>query len=147
MVMEQERIDYLQKIIDQIDIIENQKSDKLTQWIKLIITILVALLSILVAFKTNKPESYANNLLFASILSLLGIAVISGLVFLFQQIDEFKQALKFQRESLKKRFEGDITSSFGMEINKRIVFRIAEYVFYISSVFMIILLVIYGILK
>jgi hypothetical protein len=145
--MSETRIEYLQKNIERIDSIEKDKSEKFTQWIKHIITILVGLLTILVALKNDKTGNGLNDILFSTILSLLGTAIISGIIFLFHQIDEFEQTLKFQRESLDKRFKGDTSSVLIQSIVKKRVFKVAEFIFYISSVLTIILLVVYGIIK
>ena len=58
------------------------------------------------------------------ILSLIGIGIVSGTIFLFHEIDEFKQELKFQKECLSKRLKGDFTTIFHNEIKRKKIYKV-----------------------
>ena len=93
--MAKETIDYIQKNIDILDSLEKGKSESFIKWIRHIITILIGMLTILIAFKSAKFVNCFHHILFSTILSLIGTGIISGTIFLFHEIDEFKQELKF----------------------------------------------------
>ena len=145
--MTEERVrEILNANIPIIKNIENRKTELQTNWIKNIITLLVGLLSILVAFKSDKPETEFIHLLFSLTLILLGLSVLSGVVFLYSSIDILARNEKFQWESLGKRLRGNqeiLTSS----IKDRKIFVFFSWLFYISSVTSVISLICYGIMR
>jgi 1,4-dihydroxy-2-naphthoate octaprenyltransferase len=143
--MDKETINYIQRNFDILNSIEKEKSESFTKWIRHIITILIGMLTILIAFKTEKSTTTLQHILFSTILSSIGVGVISGTIFLFHEIDEFKQELKFQKDSLVKRLRGDSTTIFHKEIKRKMIYKICEYIFYISSILSVMLLIVYGI--
>jgi dolichyl-phosphate-mannose--protein O-mannosyl transferase len=144
--MDKETVDYIQKNIDILNSLEKGKSESFMKWIRHIITILIGLLTVLIAFKSTKSINYFHHILFSTILSLIGTAIISGTIFLFHEIDEFKQELKFQKESLSKRLKGDFTSIFHREIKRKQIYKVCEFIFYGSSILSVLTLIVYGII-
>jgi len=144
--MDKETVDYIQKNIDILNSLEKGKSESFMKWIRHIITILIGLLTVLIAFKSAKSVNCFHHILFSTILSSIGTGIISGTIFLFHEINVFKQELKFQNESLSKRLKGDFTSIFYREIKKNRIYLICEYLFYSSSILSILTLIIYGII-
>lgn len=144
---ENERVtEILRENIPIIEDIQNRKDESLSNWIKNIITLLVGLLSILVAFKSDKPETEFIHLLFSLTLILLGISVLSGVVFLYSAIDRLNRKELFHVESLSKRLRGSL-EIFDISINDRKIFVFFSWLFYIFSVTSVISLVCYGIMK
>ena len=145
--MTEDRIkEIIQENLKIIQPLENRKSEQQSNWIKNIITLLVGLISVLVAFKSDKPETEFIHLLFSQTLILLGLSVLSGIVFLYSSIDVLARNEKFQWESLSKRLRGNqeiLTAS----IKDRKIFVIFSWLFYISSVTSLISLIFYGIMK
>jgi len=137
---------YLQEKLDKLESWERYRSDSFTTWIRHIITILVGLLTILVAFSRNSVDDCITLYLFSSILISIAISIVSGIIFLFHHISDLNQIIKFERETLDKRLRGDHNSTFSQSIITKKIYKICEYIFYIFSVLTIILLVIYGIL-
>ena len=136
----------IQENLKLIQPIETKKSELQSNWIKNIITLLVGLISILVAFKSDKTETEFIHLLFSQTLILLGLSVLSGVVFLYSSIDVLTRNEKFHWESLSKRLRGNqeiLTAS----IKDRKIFVIFSWLFYISSVTSLISLICYGIMK
>jgi hypothetical protein len=145
--MTEERIiEILNKNIPIIENIENRKTELQTNWIKNIITLLVGLLSILVAFKSEKPETEFIHLLFSLTLILLGLSVLSGIVFLYHPIDVLIQKEKFHLESLSKRLRGNM-EILDFSVKERKTLKFFSWLFYISSVTSVISLICYGILR
>jgi Na+/proline symporter len=144
--MDKETVDYIQKNIDILNSLERGKSESFTKWIRHIITILIGMLTVLIAFKSEKSITCFQHILFSTILSLIGIGIVSGTIFLFHEIDEFKQELKFQKECLSKRLKGDFTTIFHNEIKRKKIYKVCEYTFYTSSILSVLTLVIYGIM-
>jgi len=143
--MDKELVEYFQKNTDKIDKLEKDESDSFVSWIKHIITIQVGLLTLLVAFKGSKSNDCINHLLYSCILTVIAIGVFTGIVLLYHQVDEYKNEIKFQRKSLSQRLNGDINSILSKDIQTKKIFAICKYIFYISGLLTIILLVIYGI--
>ena len=132
--------------LPEIKSISSKKLEIQSNWIKNIITLLVGLISILVAFKSDKPETEFIHLLFSQTLILLGLSVLSGIVYLYSSIDVLARNEKFQLESLGKRLRGNqeiLISS----IKDRKIFVFFSWLFYISSVSSLISLIWYGIMK
>ena len=147
MTEEQERVnDILRKNIPIIEDIQNRKDESLSNWIKNIITLLVGLLSILITFKSDKPETDFIHLLFSQTLILLGISVLSGIVFLYSAIDRLSRKEIFHTESLIKRLRG-IEENLHLPIKDKRIFVFFSWLFYISSVTSVISLIWYGIMK
>jgi hypothetical protein len=146
MTEEQRVTEILRQNIPIIEDIQNKKDESLSNWIKNIITLLVGLLSILVAFKSEKPETEFIHLLFSLTLILLGLSVLSGVVFLYSVIDRLKRKEIFHSESLSKRLLGN-QEILNVSINDRKIFVFFSWLFYISSVTSVISLVCYGIIK
>lgn len=146
MTEEQRVNEILRENIPIIEDIQNRKDESLSNWIKNIITLLVGLLSILVAFKSDKEETELIHLLFSQTLILLGISVLSGVVFLYSVIDRLKRKELFHMESLSKRLRGN-REIFDTSINDRKIFVFFSWLFYISSVTSVISLIWYGIIK
>lgn len=145
--MTEERIiEILNENIPIIENIENRKTELQTNWIKNIITLLVGLLSILVAFKSDKPETEFIHLLFSLTLILLGLSVLSGIVFLYHPIDVLIQKEKFQWESLSKRLHGNM-KILDFSVKERKTLKFFSWLFYISSVTSVISLISYGIMR
>ena len=105
--MNNEIKEILKENLSIIEVIESKKSELHSNWIKNIITLLVGLLSILVAFKSDKPETELIHLLFSLTLILLGLSVLSGVVYLYNAIDVLNRKEKFHWESLSKRLRGN----------------------------------------
>ena len=145
-MLSKEIVDYLQKNIDKVESLEKEKSESFTIWIRHIITILVGLLTVLVAFTKNKIEDCLTFYLFSVILISIAISVITGIIFLFHQISDLKKTLEFQKNALNKRLSGDFNSIIQGNIETRKIYKICEYIFYTFSILTIIVLVIYGIL-
>lgn len=145
-MLDKNTVDYLQKNIDKLESLEREKSESFTIWVRHILTILVGLLTILVAFNKNKIGDCLTFYLFSSILISIAISVIAGVCFLFHQISDLKQTIFFQREALNKRLSGDFKSILSDNIKTKKIYKISEYIFYIFSLLTIILLVIYGII-
>lgn len=145
-MLSKEIVDYLQKNIDKVESLEKEKSESFTIWIRHIITILVGLLTVLVAFTKNKIEDCLTFYLFSVILISIAISVIAGIIFLFHQISDLKKTLEFQKNALNKRLSGDFNSIIKGNIETRKIYKICEYIFYTFSILTIIVLVIYGIL-
>ena len=142
----EEEIEILKENFPIIERIVNKKSELLLSWIRNIITLLVGLLSVLVAFKSDKTETELTHLLFSQTLILIGLAVLSGIVFLYSSIDVQARNEKFQWESLSKRLRGNkevLTTS----LNDRKIFVFFSWIFYMSSVTSLISLIWYGIIK
>ena len=129
-----------------IESIVNKKSEMLISWIKNIITLLVGLISVLVAFKSDKQEPEFIHLLFSLTLILLGISVLSGVVSLYNEIDRLSWHLSFQQESLKIKLSGDDQIHYFCSKDKNI-FVFFSLLFYITSLASLISLICYGILK
>jgi hypothetical protein len=144
--MDKETVDYIQKNIDILNSLEREKSESFMKWIRHIITILIGLLTVLVAFRSDKSIDCFQHILFSTILVFIGSGIIFGTIFLFHEIDEFNQVLKFQKESLSQRLKGDFKSIFHKEIKRKMIYSICEYIFYGSSILSILTLIIYGIL-
>lgn len=145
--MTEERIiEILNENIPIIENIENRKTELQTNWIKNIITLLVGLLSILVAFKSDKPETEFIHLLFSLTLILLGLSVLSGIVFLYHPIDVLIQKEKFHWESLSKRLRGNM-EILDFSVKERKTLKFFSWLFYISSVTSVISLICYGIMR
>lgn len=144
--MDKITVDYLQKKLDEITSLEKNKSELLSKWISLIITILVGLLSVLVTFGTNKNNDCFNQYLFSFILISLACGIISGVYYLYHQIDETIQEIKIQRNNFEIRITtGDINSTLQNTIPENRYFKIGKNIFLIASGLTILLLVIYGI--
>lgn len=144
---EEQRIDeILRANIPIIEDIQNRKDESLSNWIKNIITLLVGLLSVLVAFKSDEPESEFIHLLFSQTLILLGISVLSGIVFLYSAIDRLSRKEIFHVESLSKRIRGN-REFLNVSIKDKRIFVFFSWLFYISSVSSVISLIWYGIIK
>ena len=145
--MDKETVDYIQKNIDIFNSVEKQKSESFIKWIQNIITVLIGLITILITFKSHKSVGCFQHNLFSIILSLIGLGIISGTIFLFHEIDELKQVRKFQLQSLSQRLKGDFKTIFHSEIKRKKIYLICEYIFYISSILAIPALIIYGIIQ
>ena len=145
-MLDKDTVDYLQKNIDKVESLEKEKSESFTTWIRHILTILVGLLTVLVAFSKNKIEDCITLYLFSSILISIAISVITGIVFLFHQVSDLKQTLIFQKEALNRRLSGDFKFILSGNIKTKKIYKVCEYLFYVFSILTIILLVIYGIL-
>lgn len=145
--MTEERIkEILKENIPLIESISDQKAELKTNWIKNIITLLVGLLSILVAFKSDKQETCFSHLLFSLTLILLGISVLSGVVYLYSAIDILARKERFHWESVSKRLKGNV-EILNISVNDKRIFVFFSWLFYISSVTSVISLICYGILK
>nr|WP_315156385.1 hypothetical protein [uncultured Flavobacterium sp.] len=129
-----------------IEGIVDKKSELLSSWIKNIITLLVGLLSVLVAFKSNETETEFIHLLFSQTLILLGLSVISGVVFLYSEIEKLNRHESFHWESLRKRLGGN-EEILTVLIKDKKIFVFFSWLFYISSVTSVISLIWYGIMK
>ncbi|KIX22441.1 hypothetical protein SY27_00895 [Flavobacterium sp. 316] len=145
-MLDKDTVDYLQKNIDKVESLERDKSESFTIWVRHILTILVGLLTILVAFNKNKIDDCLTFYFFSSILISIAISVITGVTFLFHQISNLKQTIDFQRKALNKRLSGDFKSILSDNVKTKNIYKICEYVFYTFSLLTIILLVIYGML-
>jgi hypothetical protein len=144
---EEQRIDeILRANIPIIEDIQNRKDESLSNWIKNIITLLVGLLSVLVAFKSDKPETELIHQLFSLTLILLGLSVLSGVVFLYSSIDRLSRKEIFHVESLSKRIRGN-RELLNVSIKDKGIFVFFSWLFYISSVASVISLICYGIMK
>jgi hypothetical protein len=144
---EEQRIDdILRANIPIIEDIQNRKDESLSNWIKNIITLLVGLLSVLVAFKSDNPETKLIHQLFSLTLILLGLSVLSGVVFLYSSIDRLSRKEIFHVESLSKRIRGN-REVLNVSIKDKRIFVFFSWLFYISSVASVISLICYGIMK
>jgi len=146
-MLDQDTANYLKKNIDKVESLEKYKTDSFVSWIRHIITILVGLLTVLVAFGKNNIDNCFILYLFSSILISIAISVITGTIFLFHQISEMKQTIKSERQMLNIRLSGDIYSILKGDVIKiKLIFKICEYMFYTFSILTIIQLVLYGIM-
>ena len=144
--MNNEIKEILKENLSIIEVIESKKSELHSNWIKNIITLLVGLLSILVAFKSDKPETELTHLLFSLTLILLGLSVLSGVVYLYNAIDVLNRKEKFHWESLSKRLRGN-QEILETSIKNKKIFVFFSWLFYISSVTSVICLICYGIIR
>lgn len=144
--MNNEIKEILKENLSIIEVIESKKSELHSNWIKNIITLLVGLLSILVAFKSDKPETKLIHLLFSLTLILLGLSVLSGIVYLYNAIDVLNRKEKFHWESLSKRLRGN-QEILNVSIKDKRIFVFFSWLFYMSSVASVICLICYGILR
>ncbi|PHQ30972.1 hypothetical protein [Leeuwenhoekiella nanhaiensis] len=145
--MDQNEYEYYSNLINEISDQESEHSTKLIDWVKHIVTILIALLSVLVAFgATNDLNGYLQ-IIFSAILISIGIGIFSGVVFGYKSIDELSQISKNKRIALYRRLSGETDNLITIPINRKWYFKLAEIVFLLSSSLSIILLVIYGVLK
>jgi hypothetical protein len=144
--MNNEIKEILKENLSIIEVIESKKSELHSNWIKNIITLLVGLLSILVAFKSDKPETELIHLLFSLTLILLGLSVLSGVVYLYNAIDVLNRKEKFHWESLSKRLRGN-QEILETSIKNKKIFVFFSWLFYISSVTSVICLICYGIIR
>lgn len=145
-MLDKSSVDYLQKNIDKVDSLEKEKSESFTTWIRHIITILIGLLTVLVAFSKNNIADSVTLYLFSGILISIAVSVITGIIFLFHQISDLKQTLIFQKEALNRRLSGDFNTILSGNIETKKIYKICEYIFYTFSILTVVLLVIYGIL-
>ena len=144
--MNNEIKEILKENLSIIEVIESKKSELHSNWIKNIITLLVGLLSILVAFKSDKPETELIHLLFSLTLILLGLSMLSGVVYLYNAIDVLNRKEKFHWESLSKRLRGN-QEILETSIKNKKIFVFFSWLFYISSVTSVICLICYGIIR
>ena len=145
--MDQNEYEYFSNLINEISDRESEHSTKLINWVKHIVTILIALLSVLVAFGTKNSLDGYLQLIFSAILISIGIGVFSGVVFSFKSIDELSQINKNKRIALHRRLNGETDNLITISINHKWYFKLSKIVFLLSFSLSIILLVIYGILK
>ena len=145
--MDQNEYQYYSNLINEISDRESEHSTKLINWVKHIVTILIALLSVLVAFGTTKDLNGYLQIIFSAILISIGIGIFSGVVFGYKSIDELSQISKNKRIALHRRLNGETDNLITISINRKWYFKLAEIIFLLSSSLSIILLVIYGILK
>jgi hypothetical protein len=143
---EEKILELFKENIPIIEDVQNKKDETHSNWIKNIITLLVGLLSVLVAFKSDKQETEFIHLLFSQTLILLGISVLSGIFFLYSEVDRLKRKELFHLESLSKRLLGN-KKILNASIVDRKIFVFFSWLFYISSVSSVISLIWYGIMK
>jgi ABC-type Fe3+-siderophore transport system permease subunit len=144
-MIDEDTVNFFQKKIDKIESLEREKSESFSTWIRHILTILVGLLTILVAFNKSKIEDCLTYYIFSGILISIALSVITGIIFLFHHVSNLKQTLNILKEALNKRLSGDLNSIFFENIKTKPIYKICEYVFYIFSILTVVLLVIYGI--
>ncbi|AUC84774.1 hypothetical protein CW731_05460 [Polaribacter sp. ALD11] len=138
---------YLNNLIKKIEDLEKYNDTEKNNITRNIITILVGLISVLVAFKgVNSPYTHVH-LLFSATLISISLAILSGIVSLFRQVEESHRILMFQRENLSRRLNGNLHEKFEKDFPPKKMFLIFEYLFYIFSSLSIVLLAMYGILK
>ncbi|MCM8906802.1 DUF4231 domain-containing protein [Tenacibaculum finnmarkense] len=138
---------YLNNLIKKIEDLEKYNDTEKNNITRNIITILVGLISVLVAFKgVNSPCNHVH-LLFSATLISISLAILSGIVSLFRQVEESHRILMFQRENLSRRLNGNLYERFEKDFPQKKMFLIFEYLFYIFSSLSIVLLAMYGILK
>lgn len=130
-MLPKEIVDYIQKNIDKLESLEKEKTESFTTQIRHILTILIGLLTVLIAFTKNKIEDCLTLYLFSVILISIAISVIAGIVFLFHQISNLKKTLILQKEALNKRLSGDLKSILSGNIKTKRIYRICEYIFYL----------------
>jgi hypothetical protein len=143
--MDESTAEFLRKEIDKLESREKYKSDSFTTWIRHIITILVGLLTVLVAFSRNSFSDCITFYIFSSILISIAISIVTGVIFLFHNISDLNQIIKFERKILNKRLKGDFNTHVSGKITTKRIYKICEIVFYCFSILTIVLLVIYGI--
>lgn len=143
---EQERIEIYRQSIPKIEEIVEKKSQLQSNWIKNIITLMVALISVLVAFKSDKSEPKLIHFLFSQTLILLGVSVISGVILLYSEIDKLARNEEFLWESLRARLLGN-NKLLSTLIKGKKIFVFFAWLFYISSIMSVISLICYGIMK
>lgn len=143
-MIEKNLIDYYQSQIDNINNIQKDISAKLTDLIKHTTTISFGMLTILVTFKPSLDTDNENYILFIGVLVLLGLNVITGILYIFCQIILLNKQLKFQTDSFNKRLRGDLEKIYISRIKEKWHIPVIKYLFYFSFLFSIIILIIYG---
>ena len=133
--------------LPKFEVLEDKINNYYSQWIRHIITLMTGLLTVMVAFKSDTVETEFNHLLFSLTLISLGLSVSAGILLLYTEVDIQKQLLKFEKESLQSRKNGDTTYVHTKMIETKKVFVVSEYLFYIFSALSLILLITYGIFK
>jgi len=143
---ENDLIEYIDKQMVVISNLRKEKNTSTENWIKHILTLLTGLLTILIAFKSNEVFSNLNHQLFSYTLISIGLSIFSGAVYLYNTVDLLARTIKFDLESLSKRMRGDNDLHIGV-IKPKLMYVVFQYLFYISSLCSLALLIAYGIMK
>lgn len=142
-----EDVAYFNVLIKKIEDLEKYNETEKNNITRNIITILVGLISVLVAFKGVDKPCIHIHLLFSATLITISLSILLGTASLFGQGEESHRVLLFQRESLHNRLNGNLHEEFQKDIPTKKIFLFFQYSFYVLSSLSIVLLTIYGILK
>jgi hypothetical protein len=142
-----EDILYLNVLIKKIEDLEKYNETEKNNITRNIITILVGLISVLVAFKGVDRPCIHIHLLFSATLITICLSILLGIASLFRQGEESHRVLLSERESLQRRLNGNLHEIFEKDIPTKKIFLFFQYSFYVLSSLSLVLLTMYGILK
>lgn len=128
------------KRINEIGEIADERNEKTYAWFRAIITISVGLVGILISFKSDETTSSLKSLFFVVTISSLGLGILFSLIFLLAEVNVLNRTLKNRTKHLFSRLDGKDE----LEIEKILpasFYKISyslSFVFYIIALFSLI---------
>lgn len=87
--------------------IQEKKRNTFAEWLKNIITIATGLLAILISLKTKKSESIEEHFLFTFSIISIGLGILSGVIFLFSDINILSLFESKKKEQISRLLDGE----------------------------------------
>ena len=129
--------------VNVINDIHKDKVQKLYDWVRQIIVIATALLSILVALHTKKVECVYEKYTYLITIILLGLGILSGVIFLFSEISNLKKTGLAMTEQLSKYIAGEKTDTI-VDIEPSKIFGISFCIFVTSLTLSVVNIIVYA---
>lgn len=133
--------DEVNKRIDQIKQVSDDKQQKFYSWIRTLITITVGLFGIIISFKSNDNISFLKSLMFIISISSLGLGILFALIVLYTQVHLLEREKDGLIQSVQDRLNGKTKSFEFRHINPSFFYR-ASYrlciLFYLVALFSLI---------
>ena len=130
--------DEVNKRLDQIKKVSDERQQKFYTWIRTLITITVGLFGIIISFKSNDDISVLKSIMFIISISSLGLGILFALIVLYTEVhlldgekDNLIQSILDRLEGKTKTFEiNQIKPSFFFKVSYRLCV-----IFYLVALF------------
>lgn len=139
-----EELSYLNDNINKLDLLRFKFQEKKAEWIKQILIVLIAFLSMIVTFG-DKEIKGCINVFFVTSLCCVGMTLVFGIVSLYRQVALVRLYVLFQEESLQRRLNKETANRLSGDVSTKNIYTISEYIFCIMSCISLLSMVVYGV--
>jgi hypothetical protein len=127
--------------------LQSQMHKEKVGWTKHLISVETIFLGLMISLHREKSLSGSIHMMYTLGLALCAIAVLSGTIFLFCEVQIATQKLEHYKEWLKKRLNNQPSSEMPIFGNVSKVFLLFFYLFVSSSLLSMVSFVVYAIIK